>query len=59
MRSQNVASQQLREYFLQPLEFSNFRAAERLLSSLDSEARAKATLTIIEAMVKGHASQEN
>jgi len=48
MRSQDTASQQLRAYFAQPLEFSRFLAAERLLPSItDVEAREAATAQLI------------
>ena len=50
MRSQETATDQLRAYFSQPLEFSKYLAAERLLGSLDTENRAVATKLIIAAM---------
>lgn len=52
MRSQDVAAEQMREYFRQPLEFSKFLGAERLLDTLDGDARTQATQAIIEAMIK-------
>jgi hypothetical protein len=50
MRSQETATEQLRAYFSQPLEFSKFLAAERLLNSLDDNSRTAATTYIIEAI---------
>jgi hypothetical protein len=52
MRSQETASDQLRAYFSQPLEFSKYLAAERLLASLDQESRSLATRSIIAAIAK-------
>ena len=54
MRSQNMAATQLREYFRQPLGFSNYLAAERLLTDLDKADRAGAVRDIIKAMVSNH-----
>jgi MFS family permease len=54
MRSQETAADQLRAYFAQPLEFSRFLAAERLLSKLDHESRARATTIIINSIASGH-----
>lgn len=54
MRSQDVASVQLREYFHQPLEFSKFLAAERLLEQLSEGDRTSATQQVIEAIVSAN-----
>jgi hypothetical protein len=52
MRSQSLASAQLRDYFRQPLGFSNYLAAERLLDALsDQKERAAAIRDIIKAIV--------
>ncbi|MFI7585927.1 hypothetical protein ACIB24_02490 [Spongisporangium articulatum] len=50
MRSQEAASQQLRDYFAQPLEFSRMLAAERLLDKLSGQDKAEATVAIIRSM---------
>lgn len=48
MKSQELASQQLRAYFAQPLELSRFLAAERLLDSIkDPAARESATAELV------------
>ncbi|NEA34988.1 hypothetical protein [Streptomyces sp. SID13031] len=55
MRTQEAATAQLREYFAQPLEFSRYLAAERILESIaDPEIRARATATLVEAIVDRH-----
>ena len=51
MRSQDVASAQLRDYFRQPLELSKFLAAERLVRSLDPADRPAAVAHIVEGVV--------
>ncbi|MQW78193.1 hypothetical protein GHK92_20210 [Nocardioides sp. dk4132] len=57
MRSQDIAAQQLRAYFSQPLEFSRFLAAERLLSSIDdASAREAATVQLVAAIAAGTSS---
>ncbi|MDI5913385.1 MULTISPECIES: hypothetical protein [Streptomyces] len=50
MKTQESATTQLRAYFLQPLEFSKFLAAERLLRHLDEENRQEATRVLIAAI---------
>lgn len=47
LRSQENAANQLRGYFLQPLEFSRYLVAERLLDSLSDDKKAEGILTII------------
>jgi hypothetical protein len=54
MRSQETAADQLRAYFSQPLEFSRFLAAERLLSKLDHDSRIRATTIIINSIASAH-----
>lgn len=51
MKSQDTASTQLREYFHQPLDFSKYLAAERLLEQLGESERPAAIQKIIESMV--------
>jgi hypothetical protein len=51
MKSQEAASAQLREYFHQPLEFSKYLAAERLLEFLKEPDRGAAIQKMIEAIV--------
>jgi hypothetical protein len=53
MRSQENAATQLREYFLQPLEFSRILAAERLIESLNEKDKGLATRDIVAAIVSG------
>ena len=58
MRSQDVASAQLRDYFRQPLELSRYLASERLLSSLNDSDRGPAVQKLIEAIVVSGKSTE-
>jgi hypothetical protein len=51
MRSQDVSAAQMREYFRQPLEFSNDLAAERLLGMLDDESKKDAIKEMIRGIV--------
>jgi hypothetical protein len=52
MRAQSDASAQLREYFLQPVEFSRMLSAERLVNSIDVPAdKSQAVQEIIKAMM--------
>jgi hypothetical protein len=50
MRLQENAATQLRAYFSQPLVFSRFLAAERLLDQLDPQTRPLATRELIRAL---------
>jgi hypothetical protein len=50
MKAQAAASAQLREYFLQPVEFSRVLAAERLLDTLDRLDRAPVVTGIIQSI---------
>lgn len=50
MRLQENSATQLRAYFSQPLEFSRFLAAERLLTQLDPADNAAATRDLIRAL---------
>ncbi|MFI5732775.1 hypothetical protein ACIA49_21845 [Kribbella sp. NPDC051587] len=52
MRTQESAAAQLRAYFSQPLEFSRFLAAERMLTFIEEPVkRGTATVTVISALV--------
>lgn len=54
VRSQESAAEHLRAYFDQPLEFSRYLAAERLLASgpdLDSEQRARILTAVVQAIL--------
>ncbi|MFF4275889.1 hypothetical protein [Streptomyces sp. NPDC001536] len=50
LKMQERASTQLSDYFTQPLEFSKYLAAERLLSSLDGRDKSLAVRDIISAI---------
>jgi hypothetical protein len=54
MKLQETASNQLRAYFSQPLEFSRYLAAERLLGSLDANNKEAATLDLIRSIAGNH-----
>jgi hypothetical protein len=58
MKSQETASAQLRAYFTQPLEFSKYLAAERLVGSLDADSRTAAMTSIIRAIASAPAVME-
>jgi hypothetical protein len=47
IRSQETAAQHLRAYFLQPLEFSRYLVAERLLDTLPEDKKAEGILAIV------------
>nr|WP_240449430.1 hypothetical protein [Streptomyces harenosi] len=53
VKSQETAAAHLRAYFDQPLEFSRYLAAERLIadSALTEEQRAEALTALVQAMV--------
>ncbi|MDP5311722.1 TRADD-N-associated membrane domain-containing protein [Streptomyces poriferorum] len=55
VRSQEAAAEHLRAYFDQPLEFSRYLAAERLITDarLDVEQRAQILGTLVQAMIAG------
>ncbi|WP_234365720.1 hypothetical protein [Streptomyces sp. RTd22] len=55
VKSQEVASSHLRAYFDQPLEFSRYLAAERLVADaeLSQEQRAEILTTLVQAIVTG------
>ncbi|MGW3572449.1 TRADD-N-associated membrane domain-containing protein [Streptomyces sp. NPDC000941] len=55
VKSQEVASSHLRAYFDQPLEFSRYLAAERLIAEaeLSQEQRAEVLTTLVQAIVTG------
>ncbi len=57
MKSQEAAAAQLREYFLQPLEFSKYLAAERILELLDEKDRTSSVRLLIEAIATGSSSR--
>lgn len=53
LRTQDLAASQMRDYFGQPLEFSRFLAAERLLDEIDdTERREAATVALIQAIAQ-------
>jgi hypothetical protein len=47
IRSQESAAQHLKAYFLQPLEFSRYLVAERLLNTLNDQQKADGILAIV------------
>ncbi|WP_309989458.1 hypothetical protein [Paenarthrobacter nitroguajacolicus] len=51
MKAQAEASAQLRQFFLQPVEFSRMLGAERLLSTLEPSDRTAAVHRVIETMM--------
>lgn len=53
VRSREVAAAHLRSYFLQPLEFSRYLAAERLIGTLAAEARPSAVDHLAQAIILG------
>jgi hypothetical protein len=50
LRSQEAAAEHLRAYFLQPLEFSRYLVAERLLNTLDEDKKAQGILFIVQGI---------
>ncbi|MEU0408127.1 hypothetical protein ABZ307_09920 [Streptomyces griseorubiginosus] len=58
IRSQEAAAGHLRAYFDQPLEFSRYLAAERLLADagLTDEKRAEVLSLLVQAMIAGPAA---
>ena len=52
IRSQESAAQHLRAYFLQPLEFSRYLVAERLLDTLSEEFKAQGILAIVHGIAQ-------
>ncbi|HVB45229.1 MAG TPA: hypothetical protein VNF47_21345 [Streptosporangiaceae bacterium] len=59
MRSQDAASAQLRAYFAQPLEFSKYLAAERLLAFIGEDSRLSAVNQMITAIMNAPSSQQS
>ncbi|MEV7897468.1 TRADD-N-associated membrane domain-containing protein [Streptomyces cyaneofuscatus] len=61
VRSQEAAAEHLRAYFDQPLEFSRYLAAERLITDarLDSEQRAQILEALVQAMIAGPAAPQD
>lgn len=53
IKSHSEASAQLREFFLQPVEFSRMLGVERLVESLDTASRPEAVQQIIRSMMPG------
>ncbi|GGZ99972.1 hypothetical protein GCM10010371_69070 [Streptomyces subrutilus] len=55
VKSQETSAGHLRAYFDQPLEFSRYLAAERLIADagLTSEQRARITESLVQAMIAG------
>ncbi|MGW3731316.1 TRADD-N-associated membrane domain-containing protein [Streptomyces sp. NPDC000851] len=56
VRSREIAAAHLRSYFLQPLEFSRYLAAERLIATLEPSARPAAVDHLAQAIVLGQLS---
>jgi hypothetical protein len=59
VRSQETAAAHLRSYFDQPLEFSRYLAAERLLNSierLETDQRASITTEVLRGMLSAQNS---
>jgi hypothetical protein len=53
LRTQDLAAAQMRDYFGQPLEFSRFLAAERLLDEInDDERRETAIVALVQAIAQ-------
>lgn len=59
MKSQDSAAAQLRAYFLQPLEFSKYLAAERLLPMVDEAGHANAVSNMINAIMAAPVDQSS
>jgi hypothetical protein len=59
MRAQAAASESLREYFLQPVEFSRVLAAERLIETLPEDQRSEHVGTVIRAMIRNDQSKSD
>lgn len=58
LKSQSEASAQLREFFVQPVDFTRMLGAERLLEMLDDPAqKAAAVQTLISSLTAGHRSR--
>jgi hypothetical protein len=51
MKSQTEATAQLRQFFMQPVEFSRILGAERLLDNLEPEEKSKAVQQIIRSII--------
>ena len=58
MKLQEATTVQLRAYFRQPLEFSRYLAAERLLENVDAEHRSQATRELMRALTRTEAGDE-
>ncbi|WP_406413698.1 RNA-binding domain-containing protein [Streptomyces sp. NBC_01614] len=58
VKSQETAAEHLRAYFDQPLEFSRYLAAERLIADarLETEQRAEILGSLVQAMIAGPTS---
>lgn len=60
MRMQREASAQLRQYFMQPVEFSRILGAERLIEAISDEAeRGRAVQEIVKAMMTPNAPKDS
>jgi hypothetical protein len=59
LRAQESASAHLRSYFRQPLEFSRFLAAERLVADLEEQARSAALVVIAQSIVTAGADVDS
>jgi hypothetical protein len=59
LKSQAEATAQLRQFFLQPVEFSRLLGAERLIDSLEKDQRSEAVQNIVKSMMASQSSAEN
>jgi hypothetical protein len=57
MKSQAASAEQLRAYFLQPVEFARVLAAERLLDKVEPGERARIVERIVQSMTPIHDEQ--
>jgi hypothetical protein len=58
LKAQEVASAQLKGYFLQPLEFSRYLVAERLLGTLSESDKSKGILMLVSGISAGPNCQQ-
>jgi len=59
LHAQETASAQLRGYFLQPLEFSRYLVAERLLGTLPEEKRPDGIMRLVEGIASVRGENES
>jgi len=58
LKSQAEATAQLRQFFLQPVDFSRVLGAERLIENLEKDQRAEAVQQIVRSMTSPHPAPE-